>query len=118
MKKLLFLILFLPLVVIAQVEVTKDYAGMISGASYQLDSAETPSFTNVRVGAEAVWAVNPKFEIKSFGVYQTPNTFIHSFLEFIVLIQVGSLKEGKLQPLWDIIVHTLFLLVLILNRGV
>ena len=61
MKNLLFLILFLPLVVIAQVEVTKDYAGMISGASYQLDSAETPSFTNVRVGAEAVWAVNKKF---------------------------------------------------------
>jgi hypothetical protein len=79
MKNIFLIILFLPLVAIAQVEVTKTYAGMISGASYQLDSAEVSSFTNVRVGVEAAWAVNPKFEVKSFGVYQTPNTFIHSF---------------------------------------
>lgn len=79
MKNLLFLILFFPLVAMSQVEVTKDYAGMISGASYQLDSAEVSPFMNVRVGAEAIWKINPKFEVKSFGVYQTPNTFIHSF---------------------------------------
>ncbi len=99
MKNLLFLILFLPLVVIAQVEVTKDYAGMISGASYQLDSAETPSFTNVRVGAEAVWAVNPKFEIKSFGVYQTPNTFIHSFFGVYRPDSSWIIEAGKIATL-------------------
>lgn len=99
MRNLLFLILFFPAVAVAQVEVSKTCAGMISGASYQLDSTEVSSFTNLRVGAEAVWTVSPKFEVKSFGVYQTPNTFIHSFFGVYRPDSNWIIEAGKIATL-------------------